>query len=325
MDCNVFARAIVSIEQNYGLRLDARSTWLRMDDWKRLGRDQMGQKCGRGWYGLRGACKRGKKGADNSAAIKASKVALADKIRKRKGLTDRNAPKFVPPLSPELSNPIKIYEHRFASIFGMDEELKSLQANLDRVSAKKESKSSAQIKAKILKELAKTQRARDQRRATLIQTDIGGKSVKVTAAGQDPDGSTFAIVQMNGKERGSRIGANLRIMDGVVENIPPAMHPETVHFSKEAHDHLKNHGPELQEFANFVSRAIPSGVGKDLNPVVRDEIKARERAQSDEYTRLSEIAHEARQLNKSNRSDSPTPIRHARSAKQPKQQKAPRN
>ena len=92
MDCNVFARAILSIEQNYGLRLDARSTWLRMDDWKRLGRDQMGQKCGRGWYGLRGACKRGKKGADNSAAIKASKVALADRIRKKKGLRDRNAP-----------------------------------------------------------------------------------------------------------------------------------------------------------------------------------------------------------------------------------------
>ena len=78
--------AIDRLEIKYGLHLD---------DWKRLGRDQMGQKCGRGWYGLRGACKRGKKGADNSAAIKASKLALADKIRKRKGLTDRNAPKSV--------------------------------------------------------------------------------------------------------------------------------------------------------------------------------------------------------------------------------------
>ena len=95
MSPEVFAQAILSIEQNYGLRLDARSVWLRMDDWKRLGRDQMGQKCGRGWQGLRGACKRVPKGGDKDAAIKASKVALADKIRKRKGLADRNAPKVV--------------------------------------------------------------------------------------------------------------------------------------------------------------------------------------------------------------------------------------
>jgi len=66
---------------------------LRLDDWKRLGRDQMGQKCGRGWQGLRGACKRVPKGGDKEAAIKASKVALADKIRAKKGLRDRNAPK----------------------------------------------------------------------------------------------------------------------------------------------------------------------------------------------------------------------------------------
>ena len=95
MTPEVFARAIVSIEQNYGLKLDARSVWLRMDDWKRLGHDQMGQKCGRGWVGLRGACKRVTKGGDKDAAIKASKVALADKIRARKGLSDRNALKPV--------------------------------------------------------------------------------------------------------------------------------------------------------------------------------------------------------------------------------------
>ena len=93
MTPELFAKTIASIEQNYGLRLDARSVWLRMDDWKRLGRDQMGQKCGRGWQGLRGACKRVPKGGDKDAAIKASKVALADKIRKNKGLRDRNAPK----------------------------------------------------------------------------------------------------------------------------------------------------------------------------------------------------------------------------------------
>lgn len=74
-------------------RVRRSNSQIRMDDWKRLGRDQMGQKCGRGWHGLRGACKRVPKGGDKDAAIKASKLALADKIRKRKGLADRNAPK----------------------------------------------------------------------------------------------------------------------------------------------------------------------------------------------------------------------------------------
>jgi len=103
MTPEVFVKAIASIEQNYGLRLDARSAWLRMDDWKRLGRDQMGQKCGRGWQGLRGACKRVPKGGDKEAAIKASKVALADRIRKNKGLRDRNAPKVDPKGGSSLS------------------------------------------------------------------------------------------------------------------------------------------------------------------------------------------------------------------------------
>jgi len=102
MTPQLFAKTIASIEQNYGLRLDARSVWEHMDDWKRLGRDQMGQKCGRGWQGLRGACKRVPKGGDKDAAIKASKVALADRIRKNKGLRDRNAPKPVVEKEPEI-------------------------------------------------------------------------------------------------------------------------------------------------------------------------------------------------------------------------------
>ena len=80
--------AIDRLEIKYGLHLD---------DWKRLGRDQMGQKCGRGWVGLRGACERGKKADDNTEKIKKSKRALADKIRARKGLRDRNAPEALPP------------------------------------------------------------------------------------------------------------------------------------------------------------------------------------------------------------------------------------
>ena len=64
-------------------RLAIRYGW-HLDDWKRIGRNQMGQPCGRGWVGLRGACKRGKKSEDNTAKIKESKVALAGKIKANK-------------------------------------------------------------------------------------------------------------------------------------------------------------------------------------------------------------------------------------------------
>lgn len=53
----LFAKAIVSIQQNYGLNLDARSIWLRMDN-----------SCGRGWEGDQGHCERAKK-VWSSAAI----------------------------------------------------------------------------------------------------------------------------------------------------------------------------------------------------------------------------------------------------------------
>lgn len=70
-------------------RLSDRYGW-HLDDWKRIGRDQMGQKCNsdRGWYGLKGACKRGKKGGDNKSAIRESKQALAAKLRKKKGASE---------------------------------------------------------------------------------------------------------------------------------------------------------------------------------------------------------------------------------------------
>ena len=52
MTPEVFAQAIISIEHNYGLKLDARSVWLRMD----------AIACGRGWVGTKPGCKRGKSG-----------------------------------------------------------------------------------------------------------------------------------------------------------------------------------------------------------------------------------------------------------------------
>lgn len=48
MSPEVFAQAIVSIERNYGLRLDPLITWSRMD----------ATPCGRGWKGTKPGCKR---------------------------------------------------------------------------------------------------------------------------------------------------------------------------------------------------------------------------------------------------------------------------
>ena len=84
MTPETFARSIVSIEQKYGLRLDARSAWLRLDEFKKV-KELAGGKCNetKGWYGLKGACKRGKKG-EGEARAKESKVDIAGRIRKRK-------------------------------------------------------------------------------------------------------------------------------------------------------------------------------------------------------------------------------------------------
>lgn len=79
--------AIDRIEEKYGLHFDA---------WKRIGRDQRGQKCGKGWKGLKGACERVRPGESEASAIKRSKRGLADKIRAEKGLSkieDRNGEK----------------------------------------------------------------------------------------------------------------------------------------------------------------------------------------------------------------------------------------
>ena len=84
MTPTIFAQAILSIEQNYGLRLDARSVWLRMDEFKEV-KELKGGKCNEatGWYGLKGACKRGKKG-EGDARTKESKVDIANRIRTNK-------------------------------------------------------------------------------------------------------------------------------------------------------------------------------------------------------------------------------------------------
>lgn len=85
MNPKTFARAVVSIESKHGLRLDAADVWLRLDEFKKV-KELKGGKCNeaKGWYGLKGACKRGKKGEVRS---KESKVDIANRIRKRKQKT----------------------------------------------------------------------------------------------------------------------------------------------------------------------------------------------------------------------------------------------
>ena len=84
MTPETFSRAIVSIERNHGLRLDARLVWLRMDEFKKV-KELAGGKCNeaKGWYGLKGACKRGKKG-EGEARSKESKVDIAGRIKNRR-------------------------------------------------------------------------------------------------------------------------------------------------------------------------------------------------------------------------------------------------
>ena len=105
MTPETFAQAIVSIEHNYGLRLDARSAWLRLDEFKKV-KELAGGKCNeaKGWYGLKGACKRGKKG-EGEARSKESKVDIAGRIRKRKmGEASVNPVKTeVKPSNPKVS------------------------------------------------------------------------------------------------------------------------------------------------------------------------------------------------------------------------------
>lgn len=55
---------------------------IRLDSWKRIGPNKIGKPCGRGWVGMRGACKRGKKRLSTS--------------RSRNGSASKKTPDIVP-------------------------------------------------------------------------------------------------------------------------------------------------------------------------------------------------------------------------------------
>lgn len=71
--------AIDRINAKYNLNI-------RVDGWKRIGPKGTGRKCGKGWVGLLGGCVRVKSGVDAIESLKASKIKLANKIRKQKGM-----------------------------------------------------------------------------------------------------------------------------------------------------------------------------------------------------------------------------------------------
>lgn len=116
MTPEVFAQAIVSIARNYGLRLDARSAWLHLDEFKKVKELAVG-KCNEasGWYGLRGACKRGTK-QEGVAKAKESKLEMANKIRKRKGLEPVTGKRTEGKSQEYKSASVDAYEESFRSI-----------------------------------------------------------------------------------------------------------------------------------------------------------------------------------------------------------------
>ena len=140
MTPEIFAQTIVSIEKNYGLRLDARSAWIRMDEFKKVKELAVG-KCNeaKGWYGMKGACKRGAK-HEGIAKVKESRLEIANKIRKRKGLEPVSGNKTEGKGQEAKSAPTDAHEESFRNIvahtYGKDgitkEKLKALDSGISR-------------------------------------------------------------------------------------------------------------------------------------------------------------------------------------------------
>ena len=140
MTPEVFAQAIISIEKNYGLRLDARSAWLRMDEFKKVKELAVG-KCNeaKGWYGMKGACKRGAK-HEGIAKVKESRLEIANKIRKRKGLEPVSGNKTEGKGQEDKSASTNAHEESFRNIVAhtyekdgiTKEKLKALDSGISR-------------------------------------------------------------------------------------------------------------------------------------------------------------------------------------------------
>ena len=205
----------------YGLaHLDAKKVLLKMGG-RRPGKHCVGKSGGKGSYisaEKKCASHKGTFG-ELTEAGKASARELADKVRKRKGMAPIEK---APPL---VHRPLKMYEHEFRRIYSKTEKLENEHANRDRIKsnlAKRVSASGTKALVKSNVEIAKIERSIESSKIGIRQTDIGGKQVRITSAGKDPDGSTTATFSMVGRERGSIAHATVRFHDGEVEHLPPS-------------------------------------------------------------------------------------------------------
>lgn len=120
MTPEVFAQTIVSIENTYGLRLDARSAWLRMD----------ATPCGRGWVGTKPpGCKQVKKEKTTAQTANVPKVKpnqaenLKDKTEVQIAKIMTPSKKSTVPKKAEIPDGTKANEPTFESVA----DLKSLK------------------------------------------------------------------------------------------------------------------------------------------------------------------------------------------------------
>ena len=85
----VFARSIVSIEQKYGLRIDAQRAWLHVD----------ATPCGKGWEGTKPGCKRVKK-----AETSTKKTATSRKKSETSTSNPLPSPASIPAIGKRVKN-----------------------------------------------------------------------------------------------------------------------------------------------------------------------------------------------------------------------------
>jgi hypothetical protein len=112
-----YTRAIESLNLKHGWHLDAQNILLRLDEFKKV-KELKGGKCNeaKGWYGLKGACKRGKKG-EAEVRAKESKVDIANRIRKRKQKTALEKRSSVTIKSSTGGLPFKVFRDDFKKAY----------------------------------------------------------------------------------------------------------------------------------------------------------------------------------------------------------------
>ena len=101
--------AIQQVLETHGLehRFDAYDVWLHMDEFiRKAGIKKGGGKCGRGWAGIKGSCKRMTRGGDRKAIEKQALSQFAEKQRSAKKLKSKGTVFVNRALAGKVSSPI---------------------------------------------------------------------------------------------------------------------------------------------------------------------------------------------------------------------------